>query len=86
MLETAEEKAAKETRTRQLLAAYRSEMGLDIDPKLKSECEEVCFYQNIIFITCFYELVHMFFNKCYKCICIKQFKFGLRLYHVFVMI
>ncbi|KAK7814293.1 hypothetical protein CFP56_003351 [Quercus suber] len=40
VLETAEEKAAKETRTRQLLAAYRSEMGLDIDPKLKSECEE----------------------------------------------
>ncbi|KAM4072720.1 hypothetical protein ACB094_11G160400 [Castanea mollissima] len=40
VLETAEEKTAKETRTRQLLAAYRSEMGLDIDPKLKSECEE----------------------------------------------
>ncbi|KAL4600757.1 hypothetical protein ACB092_11G221900 [Castanea dentata] len=40
VLETAEEKAAKETRTRQLLAAYRSEMGLDVDPKLKSECEE----------------------------------------------
>lgn len=52
MLETAEEKAARETRTRQLLAAYKSKIGLNIDPKLKSECEEVWFYQNIIFLTC----------------------------------
>uniref|UniRef100_A0A2N9ENT2 Uncharacterized protein n=1 Tax=Fagus sylvatica TaxID=28930 RepID=A0A2N9ENT2_FAGSY len=40
VLETAEEKAARETRTRQSLAAYKSKMGLNIDPKLKSECEE----------------------------------------------
>ncbi|GMY23392.1 cytochrome C oxidase subunit [Fagus crenata] len=40
VLETAEEKAARETRTRQLLAAYKSKIGLNIDPKLKSECEE----------------------------------------------
>ncbi|KAJ4979798.1 hypothetical protein NE237_010578 [Protea cynaroides] len=40
VLETAEDKAAKETRTRQLLAAYKKRMGLVIDPKLKSECEK----------------------------------------------
>lgn len=39
-LETAEERAAKEARTRELLAAYKSKSGLKIDPKLKSECEE----------------------------------------------
>lgn len=44
VLETAEDKAAKEARTRQLLAAYKSKRGLNIDPKLKSECEEVCSY------------------------------------------
>ncbi|BAT90962.1 hypothetical protein LR48_Vigan08g175300 [Vigna angularis] len=40
VLETEEEKAAKEARTKQLLAAYKKKMGLNIDPKLKSECEE----------------------------------------------
>lgn len=40
-LETAEERAAKEARTRQLIAAYKSQIGLNIDPKLKSECEKV---------------------------------------------
>ncbi|KAH7528062.1 hypothetical protein FEM48_Zijuj05G0031800 [Ziziphus jujuba var. spinosa] len=40
VLETEEEKAAKEARTRQLLAAYKSKRGLNIDPKLKSECEK----------------------------------------------
>ncbi|KAI3445107.1 hypothetical protein Pfo_001772 [Paulownia fortunei] len=39
-LETAEERAAKEARTKQLLAAYKSKIGLNIDPKLKSECEK----------------------------------------------
>ncbi|XP_011088277.1 uncharacterized protein LOC105169554 [Sesamum indicum] len=39
-LETADERAAKEARTRQLLAAYKSKIGLKIDPKLKSECEK----------------------------------------------
>lgn len=43
VLETEEEKAAKEARTRQLVAAYKSKMGLNIDPKLKLECEKVCF-------------------------------------------
>ncbi|KAJ1428151.1 hypothetical protein SESBI_09155 [Sesbania bispinosa] len=40
VLETEEEKAAKEARTKQLLAAYKKKTGLSIDPKLKSECEE----------------------------------------------
>ncbi|KAH6824588.1 cytochrome C oxidase subunit [Perilla frutescens var. hirtella] len=39
-LETPEERAAKEARTRQLIAAYKSQIGLNIDPKLKSECEK----------------------------------------------
>ncbi|KAI9115253.1 hypothetical protein K1719_013572 [Acacia pycnantha] len=39
-LETEEEKSAKEERTKQLLAAYKNKIGLNIDPKLKSECEE----------------------------------------------
>ncbi|KAK1360457.1 Methylenetetrahydrofolate--tRNA-(Uracil-5-)-methyltransferase TrmFO [Heracleum sosnowskyi] len=40
-LETAEDKASKEARTRQLLAAYKKKVGLNIDPKLKSECQKV---------------------------------------------
>lgn len=41
-LETPEDKAAKQARTRQLIAAYKRKMGLNIDPKLKAECEKVC--------------------------------------------
>lgn len=41
MLETAVGKAAKEKRTRELLAAYKSKMGLMIDAKTKAECEKV---------------------------------------------
>lgn len=41
ILETEEEKAKKEARTKQMLAAYKKKFGLNIDPKLKSECEEV---------------------------------------------
>ncbi|CAK8576592.1 unnamed protein product [Lathyrus sativus] len=40
VLETAEEKAAKEERTKQILAAYKKKHGLNIDPKLKAECQE----------------------------------------------
>uniref|UniRef100_A0A5B7A3B4 Uncharacterized protein n=1 Tax=Davidia involucrata TaxID=16924 RepID=A0A5B7A3B4_DAVIN len=40
VLETAEDKAAKEAHTRQLLAAYERKIGLNIDAKLKSECEQ----------------------------------------------
>lgn len=40
VLETVEDKAAKEKRTRQLLAAYKKKVGLNIDAKLKSECEK----------------------------------------------
>ncbi|CAO2816190.1 unnamed protein product [Amaranthus hypochondriacus] len=39
-LETPEDKAAKQARTRQLIAAYKRKMGLNIDPKLKAECEK----------------------------------------------
>ncbi|XP_050234248.1 uncharacterized protein LOC126682568 [Mercurialis annua] len=40
VLETAEERAAKNDRTKQLLAAYKKKMGISIDPKLKLECDE----------------------------------------------
>nr|DAD42589.1 TPA_asm: hypothetical protein HUJ06_000819 [Nelumbo nucifera] len=40
VLETEEDRAAKEARTRQLLAAYKNKMGLTIDAKLKAECEK----------------------------------------------
>ncbi|KAL4586295.1 hypothetical protein LXL04_010931 [Taraxacum kok-saghyz] len=40
VLETAESKAVKEARTKKLIAAYNSQMGLNIDPKLKAECEK----------------------------------------------
>lgn len=39
-LESAEDKAAKVARTRQLLAAYKNKTGLIIDPKTKAECEK----------------------------------------------
>ncbi|KAL5055535.1 hypothetical protein RYX36_036217 [Vicia faba] len=40
VLETEEEKAIKEERTKQKLAAYKKKYGLNIDPKLKAECQE----------------------------------------------
>ncbi|KAM3265508.1 putative protein isoform X1 [Capsicum annuum] len=40
VLESAEEKAAKAARTRELLAAYKKRVGLTIDPNLKLECEK----------------------------------------------
>ncbi|TMX00463.1 hypothetical protein EJD97_000776, partial [Solanum chilense] len=40
VLESAEEKASKLARTRELLAAYKSRVGLTIDPNLKLECEK----------------------------------------------
>ncbi|KZV47288.1 hypothetical protein F511_07711 [Dorcoceras hygrometricum] len=39
-LESKEERAAKEARTRQLLAAYKSKTGLNIDPEIKAICEK----------------------------------------------
>ncbi|KAL3622595.1 hypothetical protein CASFOL_034006 [Castilleja foliolosa] len=39
-LETADERAAKEARTKQLVTAYKSKIGLNIDPKVKSECQK----------------------------------------------
>lgn len=49
MLETAEDRAAKEERTRQLIAAYKKKVGLNIDAKLKSECEKVLSLKNSTF-------------------------------------
>ncbi|XP_022743540.1 uncharacterized protein LOC111294490 [Durio zibethinus] len=40
VLETEEDRAAKNERSRQLLAAYKKKVGLDVDPKLRSECEK----------------------------------------------
>lgn len=45
MIETAEDRAAKEERTRQLIAAYKKQVGLSVDPKIKSECEKVLLKQ-----------------------------------------
>ncbi|XP_073038412.1 uncharacterized protein [Primulina eburnea] len=39
-LESKEERAAKEARTRQMLDAYKSITGLNIDPELKAVCEK----------------------------------------------
>ncbi|KAK3223816.1 hypothetical protein Dsin_010841 [Dipteronia sinensis] len=40
VIETAEDRAAKEKHTKQLIAAYKKRVGLSVDPKLKSECEK----------------------------------------------
>ncbi|XVF24215.1 hypothetical protein REPUB_Repub13aG0108500 [Reevesia pubescens] len=40
VLETEEDRAAKNERTRQLLSAYKKKVGLNVDPKLRSECEK----------------------------------------------
>lgn len=41
MLEAEQDREAKNERTRQLLAAYKKKVGLNVDPKLRSECEKV---------------------------------------------
>ncbi|OMO61336.1 hypothetical protein COLO4_33459 [Corchorus olitorius] len=40
VLETEQERAAKDKRTRELLAAYKNQVGLNVDPKLRSECDK----------------------------------------------
>ncbi|XP_020273653.1 uncharacterized protein LOC109848526 isoform X2 [Asparagus officinalis] len=40
VLETVEDKTAKQKRTRELIAAYKRKMGLSIDAKTKAECEK----------------------------------------------
>lgn len=47
MLEAAEDRVKKEKRTKELIAAYKSKMGLTIDPKIKAVCEKV--YVNNIY-------------------------------------
>ncbi|XP_010512984.1 PREDICTED: uncharacterized protein LOC104788918 [Camelina sativa] len=39
-VETAEERIAREAQTKKMLAAYKKSIGLNIDPKLKLECEK----------------------------------------------
>ncbi|MBA0813970.1 hypothetical protein Gohar_027782 [Gossypium harknessii] len=41
VLETEQDREAKNERTRQLLAAYKKKVGLNVDPKLRSECEKI---------------------------------------------
>lgn len=54
-LETPEDKAAKEAHSRQLIAAYKRKFGLNMDPKLKAECEKVCSeIKNIYIILTFF--------------------------------
>lgn len=68
ILETEEEKAIKEARTKQLLAAYKKEIGLNIDPKLKSECEEVSIFSGIPKYYCHsFLLLSMQFFFCNIC-------------------
>ncbi|XP_020086320.1 uncharacterized protein LOC109708854 isoform X3 [Ananas comosus] len=40
VLEAAEDRAKKEKRTEEFIAAYKSKMGLTIDPKIKAACEK----------------------------------------------
>ncbi|EPS62251.1 hypothetical protein M569_12540, partial [Genlisea aurea] len=40
LLETKEQRAAKDALTRKLLSSYRSKMGLNIDKNLRSECHQ----------------------------------------------
>ncbi|BFI31890.1 hypothetical protein MPTK2_4g00590 [Marchantia polymorpha subsp. ruderalis] len=40
-LETEEERIAREAKTQKLLADYKKKMGLDVDPRLKAECEMI---------------------------------------------
>ncbi|OMO95350.1 hypothetical protein CCACVL1_05427 [Corchorus capsularis] len=40
VLETPEDRAAKDKRTRELLSAYKKQVGLNVDPNLRSECDK----------------------------------------------
>jgi hypothetical protein len=40
-LETEEERQVREAKTQKLLANYKKKMGLDVDPKIKAEAEQV---------------------------------------------
>ena len=41
VLQEAETKTIKEEYTKKLIAKYRNEIGLNVDPKVKAECEKV---------------------------------------------
>lgn len=40
VLETEEQKAAREERTRQMLTAYNRKIGLEVDPEVEAECQK----------------------------------------------
>lgn len=50
MLETSEDKEAKQKHTRELLAAYKSKMGLTIDYKKRVDCEKVSAESSSLFL------------------------------------
>lgn len=54
MLEAAEDRAKKEKRTEEFIAAYKSKMGLTIDPKIKAACEKVYVNNIQCFLICSY--------------------------------
>lgn len=54
MLESDEERTAKNERTRQLLAAYKKKVGLNVDPKIRSECEKV-FKLKFLLLSSYYQ-------------------------------
>ena len=61
VLESKEEKVVKEARTKQLLAAYNNKTGLNVDPKLKSECEELSIFSDIQILQPFFpSFIHAF--------------------------
>ncbi|KAG5039945.1 hypothetical protein JHK82_012097 [Glycine max] len=61
VLESKEEKIVKEARTKQLLAAYNKKTGLNVDPKLKFEYEEVSIYSDHqILLRLFPSFIHGF--------------------------
>ncbi|CAN8287244.1 unnamed protein product [Cochlearia groenlandica] len=47
-VETAEERIARENRSKQLLIAYKESIGLNVDPKLKLECEKALDEGNLL--------------------------------------
>ena len=47
VLESKEEKAAREARTKKIIDAYKEKMGENVDPKVKAKCEKVT-GQNVI--------------------------------------
>lgn len=47
-----------------MIAAYKRQMGLNIDPKLKAECEKVCFKLDGIDFILSFENCQVYFLMC----------------------